>query len=609
MRKRTNNISIKIWLSILILVAGYFLSTIFGFVMGLKNKDRLRFASEVLFPAAKQGQLAVMSFREQIRIYSDVVLIGELNSLENATAKEAYVEDALRNIIELFQPREAEAIQKLLDRHKTFSKQAAKVCAKMASSLDSSEDNIENSMQLKKETGNLLMDFVDLESRLSLQLQNELAGISRQTERLHYLNLAAFFVVVISALSFIALIVSRSIVRPLKKTLMLEKAVEQSMDGVVVFSPDGIIRFMNAAWAEMHEFKAVPETTIHISTFHTPEQYQQELLPKLNILQTIKAVSCEINHLRQKGDEFPAMMTINRFEDLNGEINMVAIARDITEKKLSEKRIWEKTCQLDETLKKVEEANKRTMESLNYAKLIQRSILPGMDRVKSFLPNSFFIWMPKDIVGGDIFFTYYYQAGFVIALMDCTGHGVPGAFMTMIAYSGMRRIVMDEQCFDPARILQKLNAAVKNMLQKESDYTLSDDGLDAAVCSIQYDSRTLIFAGARIPLYYVNKNEVVVIKGDNQSLGYKDSNIDYVFTNHSVSIVKDMVFYLATDGFIDQLGGEKRRRFGTRRFKNLLMNSHGRPFEEQRSEIIQAFQIYKGENEGQDDVTVIGFQL
>ncbi|QTA90361.1 SpoIIE family protein phosphatase [Desulfonema magnum] len=282
-------------------------------------------------------------------------------------------------------------------------------------------------------------------------------------------------------------------------------------------------------------------------------------------------------------------------------------------------RLEQTEAELKKSKEAAEAANRKVMESIQYAKMIQRSLLPDPDRVKCYFPHSFFIWMPRDILGGDILFFDSFEDGIVGAVIDCTGHGVPGAFMTMIASSGLRRIIRDEGCRDPSEILRRLNFIVKTSLQQDTGYALSDDGMDAGIFSIQpaisdqktekqtTDAYSLTFAGARLPLIYIHNGEVCFIKGDRQSIGYKRSDLNFNFTNHKITIDKNMSFYIFTDGFTDQLGGERDRRFGSRRFRNLLKENARLPFEKQRDVLLQAFNAYQGENERQDDVTVAGF--
>ena len=290
-------------------------------------------------------------------------------------------------------------------------------------------------------------------------------------------------------------------------------------------------------------------------------------------------------------------------------------------------REHESNIRLNQTLEKVEAVNKEIMAGIRYAELIQKSLLPNLDEVKTALPDSFFIWMPKEIVGGDIFFADFFEDGFVMAVIDCTGHGVPGAFMTMLAYSALRRIVRDEGCHDPAQILKKLNFIVKTMIHQNSE-RVSDDGMDAAICFVSgqwsvdngplsavHDNeqrtadneRQITFASAKMPLIYVHNGQGEVIKGDRQSIGYQTADLDFDFTNHVVKLERGMSFYMFSDGFEDQLGGENGRRLGMRRFKNLLKKNAELPFEKQQELLLQALKAYRGEYERQDDVTVIGF--
>jgi serine phosphatase RsbU (regulator of sigma subunit) len=292
---------------------------------------------------------------------------------------------------------------------------------------------------------------------------------------------------------------------------------------------------------------------------------------------------------------------------------------------------------LNKSLEDVEEANKKITDSIQYAKMIQQSLLPNPENIRTLLPESFFIWMPKDIVGGDFIFTEYIQDRLILAVVDCTGHGVPGAFMTMIASSGLKKIIRDEGWHDPALILKRLNFFVKTTLHQDTDHALSDDGLDVGIVSCELSvvsgglsavsgkssaatrnshpathTPQLHFAGARIPLVCVHNREVKIIQSDRESIGYKKSDLKYNFTNYTVSVENGMSFYMATDGFISQLGGERGRPFGSRRFRELLKNVSEKSPEEQRNILLQRFEEWQkdyNEDERQDDVTVVGFRL
>jgi len=263
---------------------------------------------------------------------------------------------------------------------------------------------------------------------------------------------------------------------------------------------------------------------------------------------------------------------------------------------------------LKSTYAELESYNQRMLESIHYAEMIQRSLLPGIDRMKTESPESLIIWMPKDIVGGDIFYTCTYPGKTIIALMDCTGHGVPGAFLTLIAYTEIRKIILDQRCYEPSEILIHLNKAMKNVLHKHSDKQ-TNDGLDAAVIDVDHETCTIRYSGAQIPLYYVEDGQVTEIKGDKHSIGYHDSDVNFPFSMHTVNLKQGSCVYIKTDGYTDQLGGGKKLRFGTRRFKQMINDIHQAHFSTQRREIIRNLSEYKNEKEQMDDITVIGFRI
>ncbi|MBU3914466.1 serine/threonine-protein phosphatase, partial [bacterium] len=201
----------------------------------------------------------------------------------------------------------------------------------------------------------------------------------------------------------------------------------------------------------------------------------------------------------------------------------------------------------------------------------------------------------------------FLEENFLAGVIDCTGHGVPGALMTMMASTGLRRITTVDGCRDPAEILRRLNHTIKKSLHQDTEHAISDDGLDASICYIDRSEKTLTYAGARLPLTYLKDNKIETIKGDHQSIGYRRSDLDFKFVNHTVDIQKEMTFYLYSDGIIDQLGGEKRIPFGRKRLHDLLRKIHNEPFDKQQSMVYQAFEEYKGDEETQDDITVLGF--
>ncbi|MBU1170140.1 MAG: AAA family ATPase [Proteobacteria bacterium] len=274
-----------------------------------------------------------------------------------------------------------------------------------------------------------------------------------------------------------------------------------------------------------------------------------------------------------------------------------------------EEKVSQRTNELNMTLQTVENANRQIMGSIRYSAMIQQSLLPDPEMIHTHLPGSFFIWIPRDIVGGDIYHFEAQEDRFIIAVIDGTGHGVPGAFMTMIASSGLRRIIKEENEFNPALILKKLNVFVKTTLQQDKDNAHSDDGLDAAICCYSARTDTLDFAGARLPLYLVKDNLIQKIKGDRKSLGYISSNLDHDYTRHTIHQVKGSHIYMPTDGYSDQLCAPPTERFGNGRFTKLILDHHQKPFEEQKEILMNALDLHRGGQSQTDDITIVGFTV
>ncbi len=285
------------------------------------------------------------------------------------------------------------------------------------------------------------------------------------------------------------------------------------------------------------------------------------------------------------------------------------ISRQTDELQKSRDELEKTHKEIEQTQQQMKYFNRRIMESIDYAKIIQQSLLPAIDMLKTNIPKSFFIWKPKNILGGDIFFTHNHPSGFTIALMDCTGEGVPGAFMTMIAYTEARKIIVDEACQDPAEILKRLNHSVQAILKKDFNDSMSDQGMDAAVCRVDSIGKTVTFAGANMPLFYNQEGALHLLKGDDQSLGFIHSDKHFCFTNHTIPVHERSSFYLTSDGYLNQVGGAEKRSIGLDGFEHLLMECSNKPFDEQRKEILQAILSHQGEHEQTDDVTVIGFGI
>ncbi len=275
---------------------------------------------------------------------------------------------------------------------------------------------------------------------------------------------------------------------------------------------------------------------------------------------------------------------------------------DITENQIAEKEKRAKAF-------KLEQHNLNITDSINYARKIQEAILPDEDHIRQFFKDSFVLNKPKDIVSGDFFWIHEIipQREFYIALADCTGHGVPGAMMSIVGHSLLNEIVEHEGFKDPASILEVLNQEIiKSLRQKTLEK--SSDGMDVSIIYVNIQKQEITFAGAYQQLYHVN-GRLNVLKGDRQPIGGLQHDSNRKFTNHTFSISKGDSIYLASDGFKDQFGGPDNKKFLSRRFQDLIVSSHKYSMQAQSYIYNQAFEDWQGQHEQIDDVSLIGIKF
>ena len=254
------------------------------------------------------------------------------------------------------------------------------------------------------------------------------------------------------------------------------------------------------------------------------------------------------------------------------------------------------------------EINREVQDSIEYASTIQKSFLKSSCVIEQKLSESFVVWEPRDKVGGDLYIYEESDDGIIFGVVDCTGHSVPGGFMTMLAGSMIKKLSND-YFTNPAKLLGELNRAIKNQLNQDVENSLSDDGLDMGLCYINKEGTQMIFSGAKIDLLYFKNKKQHIIKSDKQSIGYKRSKSDYEYTNHEIHIDESESFYLYSDGITDQTGGSKSFPYGNKKFKAYLESIQDRPMVEQEKLIVENLQEYQKSNSRRDDITVIGFKI
>ncbi len=266
------------------------------------------------------------------------------------------------------------------------------------------------------------------------------------------------------------------------------------------------------------------------------------------------------------------------------------------------------TARLIQSKLALEEKSQETLDSILYAKKIQEAILPVISTIKESLPDSFVFHIPRNIVSGDFYWFKKLRGKIFIASVDCTGHGVPGAFMSMIGSVLLDDIISKKKVDEPDEILRLLHKSVVKALKQASKERASRDGMDIALCVIDEEMTTLNFAGAFRPLIQVRDHSLLRIKSDSAPIGGVFGEAPN-FTNHKVQLQKGDTFYIYSDGYADQFGGVSNKKYMTRRFREFLLKISPLPMEEQKEKLYKEFQDWKGEAEQVDDVLVIGFKL
>jgi|GEM_PF-6537234 len=274
-------------------------------------------------------------------------------------------------------------------------------------------------------------------------------------------------------------------------------------------------------------------------------------------------------------------------------------------------RAYQRRLEADITARtaELEDAYNIISGSIDYASRIQRSVLPDEDIFRTTFKDHFIIWTPRDVVGGDIYWCHQWGQGRLVVLGDCTGHGVPGAFMTLISTGALDRAVAETPEGDVNRIIQRMHMLVQQTLGQDSGASESDDGLELGACYIPHDSDRVVFAGARFDLFIVENGNVEKIRGSKKGIGYREVPADQHFSETEIDVRPSMSFYMTTDGAIDQICAERSRSFGKRRFQNLLLEIQHLPMEDQRPIIIDAIEAHQGSAPRLDDIAILGFRL
>ncbi len=418
--------------------------------------------------------------------------------------------------------------------------------------------------------------------------QHEQAG-KKNTEMLESFSLLQTVVLGLGSMLliggiFIALFTARTIVRPVSevKTLLLRMAQGILPDKIIYRRNDEIGEMSLALNRLVGTMKLTTEFAREVGrgnfdSYYTPLSEEDKL----------------------------GLALLKMREDLH-------VNEQMLEDKVAQRtaEVVQQKAEIEVQSQKIEVFYKQVTDSIRYAKRIQEAILPPDNYVKKLLPDSFVLYKPKDIVSGDFYWFDHLNGKAIFAAVDCTGHGVPGAFMSIVGHNLLKQIMSKHQYTQPSKILDELSKGVRDTLHQRSfEESTSKDGMDITLCSFDKENSELEYAGAFNPLYMVRDGEIFEIKGNKFSVGVHVSTEVQKFTNHKIKMKKGDVVYIFSDGYADQFGGPRGKKFMQNQFRNLLFDIHRKPMSEQKRILDSTIEHWRGNEDQVDDILVMGMRV
>jgi PAS domain S-box-containing protein len=406
----------------------------------------------------------------------------------------------------------------------------------------------------------------------------------------------------------------------LKKQLNnYESIIDQANDAMIVIDiVDGKIHQSNPSAAKLLEYNKEELEKLSLFDLHPKDYLQRSSSIVADVWEKGGLIYKDIPFITKSKKLIPVECSA-KVAPFAGRPAIVIYARDITERLRLEKEI-------DDQRHIIEEKNKDITDSIEYSKRIQTAVFIEKEKLKLYAPESFIFFKPRDVVSGDFYwFTnsviteelnpangYNYKPGtniLVIAAVDCTGHGVPGAFMSIIGNTLLNQTLNNLKVNTAGGALDYLDSEMKKSLNKSNEEMPLRDGMDIALCCIDMKGQRLEYAGANNPLYIVRKGELIKLTADKQPITPSREYISKPFTNNLMELQKGDCVYLFTDGFADQFGGPKGKKFLYKQFQELLVSISEKPMEEQKTLLFKAFEAWSGDQPQVDDVLVIGIKL
>ena len=304
---------------------------------------------------------------------------------------------------------------------------------------------------------------------------------------------------------------------------------------------------------------------------------------------------------------------LQRIKNIQFQHETISIKKETETERLKNSDLQKAYNEIEHQRNLITEKNKSITDSIKYAKRIQEAILPPDKYIQQLFADSFIYYASKDIVCGDFYWAYKdvsnNEENILFAAVDCTGHGVPGAFMSLVGHSLLNTAVKENDILEPAAILNFLNKGVTKTLRQTYEQSTVRDGMDLALCSWNKEKQILQFAGANNPLWLIRNGELIEIKGDKFPVGIFLEETMHQFTNHQLDVQTGDVLYLFSDGYADQFGGKKGRKFTKKQLKEKLLSIHHLPMNQQLIELQHTMSSWQGTLEQVDDVLIMRIRL
>ena len=295
------------------------------------------------------------------------------------------------------------------------------------------------------------------------------------------------------------------------------------------------------------------------------------------------------------------------------EIRTAEVTQQKEELEAQRDEIEQQNSYLNNANLEISEKNKEITDSIRYAQRIQSSILPELGTIYEIFPDSFILYKPKEVLSGDFYWASETQNGeFIFVVADCTGHGVPGALMSIIGNDLLNYAVKEQNLSLPSEILDSLQKNIKIRLKQTDRYSESKDGMDISIINYNSQKSLIQFSGAMNSLFLIQDNILTEIKADRMSIGgavHAKIAAGRKFNNHEINITEGDSFYLFSDGYPDQLGGTHTRKFMKKRFKELLVKINQFPANQQYEILEEALSVWQGEGSQNDDILVAGIKF